>query len=148
MPNNRGRAAAVESRRKNQPSTTTRFDRRAAQLKLANARRLTSQAAPPQAVSLQCLSTRIETTNVFFYDYKAVSDERPLLNLSNSPTCSCKPIWAYCRFAAGSRIPAASCLPSDYPQFTGSTAMRSCCRRRCSRSSCSTKAATSCSLQK
>ena len=98
------------------------------------------------------LSAVLEHTNrdneCIFYDYKAVSDERPLLNLSNSPTCSCKPIWAYCRFAAGSRIPAASCLPSDYPQFTGSTAMRSCCRRLCFRSSCAMNAATPCFLQK
>ena len=112
------------------------------------------RASPHVSSSTATSSLRavLEHTNrdneCIFYDYKAVSDEQPLSNLSKPHACSCKRIRAYCRFAAGSRIFPASCSLSDFPKFTGSMEMRSCCRRRCSQSSCRTKAATSSSSQK
>ena len=98
------------------------------------------------------LAAVLEYTNrdneCVFYDYKAVSGEPPCTLTSKRPTFSSKRTSMCCRFAVGSPTPPPNCSRSDSPRFIGSTAMRSCCRRLCFQSSCSSNAATSCSSQK
>ena len=113
------------------------------------------QRASPRVSSSTATSSLVavlEHTNrdneCVFYDYKAVSGERRC-NLTNKQPNSSFTRASMCRpYAVGSRTPRPSCSRSDFPRFTGSTAMKSCCRRRCFRSSCLMNAATSCSLQK